>query len=172
MKKSIFGIVLVFILVGCGKYVEPKLNGDTSLLILKDSKNDKYATYIQAKIDNQTVDTYKSSITNIRVNLGKHTITLDSSIYYGSQVKRREPVKFILDFKAEKVYTIDLLPSTLKGSKNDNIVGTYRMFENKKLLLKKDFIFKDRLLKSTISSDETSSEQVAIAVIQSVVLGL
>ena len=172
MKKSIFGIALVFMFAGCGKYIQPNLNGNTSVLVLKDTKNSKYATYIQAKIDNQTIDTYKSSITNVRVNAGKHTITLDSSIYYGSRVKRREVVNFILDFKSQKVYTIDLVPKTFKLMNDNNITGTYRIFENKKLILKKDFIFRDRILNSTISNGETSSDVVAIAVIQSVVLGL
>lgn len=161
MKKSLLGILFIFILVGCGKYVEPKLNNNTSLLILKDGKDGKNTTYIHAKIDNQTIDAYNNSIRKIRVNAGKHTISLDSTIYYDGKAKCREPVNLNIDFKSKNIYTIDLVPQTLKLTKDDNITGTYRIFENKKLILKKDLIFGDRILKS-ISNNSSSMDTMVI----------
>jgi len=169
---SSFMIGILFLFTGCSNtYVEPKSNSNSSLLVLKDRKDGKRIIYTHAKIDNQRLNTYNELITKVRVKSGKHTISLDSTIYYGALAKRAEPVKFPIDFKSQKVYTVELIPHVLKlKNDNDNVKGTYRIFENKQLILKKDLIYSDRILEDTAENSGMNNADLAISVIQAVVL--
>ena len=173
MKKSLLGIVFVFILVGCGKYVEPASSSDTSLLVLKNNKDGKRITNTHVKkIDNQVIDLNKGLVKKVRVSAGRHTINLDSTIYYDGTVKSAESEKITLDFKSSKVYSIDLVPHTLNLIKNNNVTGTYRVFEDEKLILTKDLIFTDRALRSVgvNNSANHTSHMVVDSIIYSAML--
>ncbi|UPT76956.1 hypothetical protein MN086_07795 [Sulfurovum sp. XGS-02] len=149
MKKSLLGIVFVFILVGCGKYVEPASSSNISLLVLKEKKDGQRFTYTFVKIDGNVLDRSHFSTTRLRVQPGEHEIKYEPTIYYSERAKHAEPETFILEFKANNVYTVELIPHVTKLKKyDDDVTGTFKVFENKKLIIKKDLVFEDSLMRS------------------------
>jgi len=106
-KKSAVGILLVFMMFGCGKYTQPKLGESSSKIIVKKniftkSNLDKANTIL--KIDNQFAEPNE----NVILLKGEHKIDVLLAIFYKGKIKRAFLKDMNLDVADNDVYVINI----------------------------------------------------------------
>ena len=170
MKKIIFGFVIAFMMVGCGKYVEPKIsNENVAFFSLQEDIpfDNGYGLETDIFLDGKSI----SSIKKTRINSGKHVLSMEITAFYNMQAKYAEiksiPINivnnhsYIVKLKSDKKYF-----DNVSGDTSLNII----IEDNKKMIIKKRIILKNNRAKTIEKYPDLQSQINTI--VTAVILGV
>lgn len=148
MKKSLLGIVFIFVLVGCGKHVQPAVDSDNVAFITIEEYmpfDNGYGLETSIYIGNKLI----SELTNTRVSTGKHILSMEVTAFYNRLAKYGEVKNLQLNFKSNSKYTIKIMSDKefyddIRGNANIKII----VYENRKIILKKNIVVENNRAKT------------------------
>jgi len=148
MKKCIFGILMIFIFIGCGRYIEPENQNNLAVIIIDEKPKLKNRDGVIVGFD---IDEKFVHYTQKRVKLkpGNHKIFLEITAYYNGRAKYSGIEKFDLYVKANHIYKIKVeRDREVLNKLDENVNAEYIIYDNSTLVIKKSI----QLVDSTSSN--------------------
>jgi len=151
MKKSLLGILLLFMLVGCGQYTEPSVTENVALIIIDEETQLDNGNGIDTRLEIDGKFIYPKR--RVKVLSGQHNISIEISAYYDRRAKYAEAEKFSLILKPNHTYTIKIkTDKKILSTIDENVNAQYMVLDNKKILMKKSILLQDSAMRSLSKS--------------------
>lgn len=177
LKILVITVLIVILFSGCGvtRYNEPSPSDKSALLIIEQVDplmrvGQAFALSTNVYIDGKYVDAYKFSDMRVKVQEGKHIISLDISAYYHNRAKHNTTKEYKIEFKANEQYKIvSSTSSKILQNQTDDIMAKYAIL-GEDILVEDSILLEDSVMRSLVGNQEAVQREIVDAVVQTVIL--